>query len=182
MHNYYRLAGEKTDVRKELLSDYQLRFVKYRNFSIGKKKLIPNLGNKRKYKFYYQNLKLHFSLWLQLKKNHRILEFKREPFLKPYIECNRDLLRETEKEGNKIKKPNAKSRNNAIFGKSIENPMTKFDVKVVNSRIQYLKWSFRLTFKREKQFLNGAIATEKQKCSINLNKTNSSRNKHIRFK
>ena len=32
------------------------------------------------------------------------------------------------------------------------------------------KWSFRLTFKREKQFRNVAIAIEKEKYRINLNK------------
>ena len=31
-------------------------------------------------------------------------------------------------------------------------------------------WSFKPTFKREKQFCNGAIATEKEKRRINLNK------------
>ena len=48
--------------------------------------------------------------------------------------------------------------------------MKKFDVKIVHTRKQYLKWSFRSTFKREKQFCNGAIGKEKEKCRINLNK------------
>ena len=46
----------------------------------------------------------------------KILEFKQERFLKPYIKCSTDLRREAEKEGNQIKKQNAKLRNNAIFG------------------------------------------------------------------
>ena len=40
----------------------------------------------------------------------------------------------------------------------------------MTTRKQYLKWSFRQTLKREKQFRNGAIAIEKGKCRINLNK------------
>ena len=48
--------------------------------------------------------------------------------------------------------------------------MNKVDVKIVTTRKPCLKWSFRSTFKREKQFLNGAIAIEKEKCRINLNK------------
>ena len=114
------------------------------------KKLIPILVNKRKYKFHQQNLKLYLNLGLQLKKIHRILEFKQEPFLKPYIKHNTDLRRESEKEGNKIKKQNSKLRNNSIFGKSIENPVNKVDVKIVTTRKQYLKWSSRPTFKRGK--------------------------------
>ena len=34
-----------------------------------------------------------------------------------------------------------------------------------------MKWSFRPTFKREKQFRYRARAIEKEKCSINLNKS-----------
>ena len=55
------------------------------------------------------------NLGLQLKEIHRILEFKQESFLKPYIERNTDLWRETE-----IIKQNAKLKHNAIFGKSIK--------------------------------------------------------------
>ena len=58
---------------------------------------------------------------LQLKWIHRILEFKQELFLKPYIERNVELWREAEKENNKIKKQYVKLRNCVIFGKQIEN-------------------------------------------------------------
>ena len=51
-----------------------------------------------------------------------------------------ELPREAEgKEGNKIKKQNIKLRNNVIFGKSIENPMNKVDLKIMTARKQYLK-------------------------------------------
>lgn len=53
------------------------------------------------------------------KKYCRTLEFKQESFLKRYIECNIRFRLEEEKEGIKIIKKNAKSQNNAIFGKSI---------------------------------------------------------------
>ena len=52
------------------------------------------------------------------------------------------MRREAENEGNKIKKQNAKLRSNAIFGRSIENPINKVDVKIVTIRKQYLRWSF----------------------------------------
>ena len=62
-------------------------------FLVKAKKLILNLGNKKKNKtknkLYYQNLKLYLNLELQLKKIHRILEFKEEP----YIEGNTELQR-----------------------------------------------------------------------------------------
>ena len=79
LHNY-PLAGKKIKV-KEMLTKYQLQITEDNNFSLGKnKKLIPNLGNKRIYKFHYQNLKLCLNLGLQLRKILRILEFKEEIF------------------------------------------------------------------------------------------------------
>ena len=62
-----------------------------------------------------------------------MLEFKQEPFLKPYIERNRNLQREAEK-ATKSEKQNAKLRNNAIFGKSIEKPINKIDVEIMTTR------------------------------------------------
>ena len=77
------------------------------------------------------------------------------------------MQREAEKKGNKIKKQNAKLRNNAIFDKSKENLMNKVDLKILTTR-KYLKWSFRLNFKRDKPFHNGPIAIDKEKCKTNL--------------
>ena len=80
------------------------------------------------------------------------------------------MRREAEKESNKIKTQNAKLQNNAIFGRSLENPVNKVDVKTVNTRKQYLKGIFRPAFKKEKHFRDGAIAIEKEKYITNLYK------------
>ena len=82
------------------------------------------------------------------------------------------MRREAEKEGNKIKKTKCETKNDATFGKSIENPMNKASVTIVTTRKQYLLWPFRPAFKREKQFRDGAIAIEREKCRINFNKPN----------
>ena len=116
------------------MSKYQLEVIGD-NFFLGKnKKLISNLGNKRKYKLHYQNLKTLFKFRVAVKKNHRILKFKPEPFLKANIECNTDLQRQVEREDNKIKKQNAELRNNAMYGRSIENPMNKVNVDIVTTK------------------------------------------------
>lgn len=62
-----------------------------------------------------------------------MLKLNQEPFLKPYSKENTELQREAEEEGSKIKKE-AELRNNAIFSKLIENPMSKIDVKIVSTR------------------------------------------------
>ena len=113
-----------------MLLTYQLQD---NSFSLGKsKKFIPIIGNKRMFKLHNQNLKLHSFQGLQSKKYHSMLTLKQEPFLKLYSKENIELQREAE-EGNKIKKE-AELRNNAIFRKLIENPMSKIDVKIVSTR------------------------------------------------
>ena len=81
------------------------------------------------------------------------------------------MPKQVEKEGNKIKKENAKLRNNAIFGTLIENALNIFDVKIVTNRKNYFKvTSFRTSIRRKKQFDNGLIVIEKDQCKIQLNK------------
>ena len=92
------------------------------------------------------------------------------------------MWREAEKEGNKIKKQNAKLKINAIFGKSIENPVNNVDVKILTTIEQYLKWSFIWTFKREKKTCHGVMAIKKEKCRINLNKQIYLSSNHIRIR
>lgn len=46
------------------------------------------------------------------------------------------------------------------------------NTKIVITIKWYVKWSPRLNFEKEKQFCNDIIATEKEKCRINLNKSN----------
>ena len=62
-----------------------------------------------------------------------------------------------------------KKGNNAIFSKSIENPVNKVVLKIVTTRKQYLKRTFMPAFKREKQFCSEAIAIENQKCRMDIN-------------
>lgn len=59
--------------------------------------------------------------------------------MKTNIERIADMKKETDKKCNKIKKQNAKLRNNAVCSKSIENAINQVDVKVVATRKQYLK-------------------------------------------
>ena len=81
LHNDYPLAGEKIKVTWDMLSKYQLQIIENNNFSISINNLISNLGNKRKCKLHYQNLKLFLNLRLQLKNIYRILEYKQEPYI-----------------------------------------------------------------------------------------------------
>ena len=82
------------------------------------------------------------TLGLQLKKDSRNINYNpnKNHFLKPYIEFNRSWEEKQKKKVKKIKKQNAKLRNNAIFGKPIKNSMNKIDAEILTTGKQYLKW------------------------------------------
>ena len=89
LHNDYPLAPEKLCVSDEMLSDYCRDIKNKFKISNGKvHKLIPTLNDKERYVLHEKNLELYLSLGLQLKRVHRVLQFKEKPWLKKYIDFN----------------------------------------------------------------------------------------------
>ena len=69
LHNDYPLAPDKLDIKREMLSEYQLKIADLYNVPIGKvKKLVPNSFDKENYLIHYKNLQLNFGLGLITKK------------------------------------------------------------------------------------------------------------------
>ena len=69
LHNDYHLAPDKIEIKREMLSEYQLKIADLHNVPIGNvKKLVPNLFDKEKYVIHYENLQLYLRLGLTLKK------------------------------------------------------------------------------------------------------------------
>ena len=75
LHNDYPLAPERLKINNV-------------------EKLIPNLWDKEKYVVHHQNLKLYLELGLKIKKIHRGIKFREEPWMRSYIELNTRLRTE----------------------------------------------------------------------------------------
>ena len=78
LHNDYPLAPERLKIG-------------------GAEKLIPNLGDKKKYIVHHESLKLYESLGLKIKKIHRGIKFREEAWLEPYIMMNTELRKNFKK-------------------------------------------------------------------------------------
>ena len=90
------------EIKREMLSKYQLKIVDLYNISIGNiKKWVPNAFDKENYVLHYENLKLYLRLELKLKKTHRVLEFNQSQWRRPYIEFNTKKRIEAEKNKDK---------------------------------------------------------------------------------
>ena len=109
LHNDYPLAPEQFEVNKI-------------------NKLIPNLGDKKKYILHYENLKQYLSLGLELTHIHRGIKFEESQWLKKYIALNTDLRTAT---ANEFEKDFFKLMNNSVFGKTMENIINRVNIELI---------------------------------------------------
>ena len=112
LHNDYPLAPEKLKIGNV-------------------EKLIPNLHDKKKYVVLHHNLKQYEELGLKIKKIHRGIKFREEPWMKSYIELNTKLRMNGK---NAFEKDFFKLMNNSVFGKTMENIRNRVDVRLVCDR------------------------------------------------
>ena len=94
------------------------------------KKLVCNLFNKKKYVVHINVLKQALNHGLKLKKNHRVIEFNQEAWLKPYTDMNTELRKAAK---NDFVKDLFKLMNNSVFGKTMENIGKHRDIKLVTT-------------------------------------------------
>ena len=112
----------------------------------GVKKLVPNLGNKRRYVLHNKNLQLYLSLRMKLTKVERILKFKRSDCLKKYIDFNTDKSKNA---ANSFETSFFKLMNN---GKTMENLRKIINVRLVNNAEDYRKCISKPSFVSQKIF------------------------------
>ena len=148
LHNDYPLAPEQIMVNKI-------------------SKLIPNLGDKKKYILHYENLKQYLRLGLKLTHIHRGIKFKESPWLEKYISLNTKLRTEAK---NEFEKDFFKLMNNAVFGKTMENIRNRVDIKLVNNEKQAEKLSAKPNFKHCNIFSEDLVAIHMKKTKLDFDK------------
>lgn len=116
-HNDLPLAPESLIIKVEDLSPYCRNLYKslHKQKTSGEisKKLVPTLNTKEKYVVHYRNLQFYIQKGLILKKIHRVISFKQEPWLKSYIEYNTKMRQQAQ---NDFEVSLYKAYNNIVFG------------------------------------------------------------------
>ena len=148
LHNDYPLAPEQIVVNKV-------------------SKLIPNLGNKKKYVLHYENLKQYLKLGLKLTHIHRGIKFNENPWLEKYISLNTKLRTEAK---NEFEKNFFKLMNNSVFGKTMENIRNRVDVKLVNDKKRAEKLSAKPNYKHCNIFSEDLVAIHMKKTKLDFDK------------
>ena len=102
------------------------------SLEIGKvRKLVPNLGDKRKYVVHQENLKLYLRLGMKLEKVQRGVKYREETRMRSYIQKNTDLRMKAK---NAFEKDFFKLMNNSVYGKTMENIRKRVDVRLVGNK------------------------------------------------
>ena len=168
LHNDYTLASKTLTVTNDILSNYCKSIADKYDIRVGDtKKLIPNLGNKNKYVRHYKNLQLHLSLGIKLTKIHRVLKFKQSDWMKKYIDFN------TKKRmcaTNDFEKDFFKLMINSVYGKTMENLRKRINVRFVNDKKDFLKYTRKPTYVTHKLFNKNFAAIYEIKPVLILNK------------
>jgi hypothetical protein len=130
-------------------------------------KLIGDLHSKIKYKTHYRNLKLYLSLGMKLLRVHRVVAFRQEPWLKPYVELNTKMRQQAKTD---FEKHFFKLMVNAFFGKSMENVRKCRKVDLVSNAVKLKKL---LAKQQLEQFVivnEEVVMVERIRAKVTLNK------------
>ena len=130
-------------------------------------KFVTTLEDNEKYVVHISALKQALDHGLKLKKVHRVIEFKQEAWLKPYIDMNTDLRKDAK---NDFEKDFFKLMNNSVFGKTMENVRSHRDIKLVTKNAQRRKYVSEPNYMTSKCFSEDLMAIEMRKTEVLMNK------------
>ena len=164
----FPLAPEKLKINESNLSEYQKTCLKVEGKKVGNvPKLILNLNDKKKYVIHYQLLKYYEYLGLRVKKIHRIISFKQEPWLKKYIDFNTN---ERTKANSEFEKNLWKLMNNSFYGKTMENIRGRVSVNLQSTEQEARKMFSKPTYKDHIIFNEDLIAVLNNVSSVKFDK------------
>ena len=132
-----------------------------------KEKLLATLNDKENCVVHICALKSALTRRLTLKKIRRVIKFRQEGWLKPYIDKNTKLRKEAK---NEFEKNFFKLMNNAVFGKMMENVRNHREVKLIVSEVRRKKLASEPNYHSCKVFSEDLMAIEMRKTSVFMDK------------
>ena len=130
-------------------------------------KLVCNLYDKESYVAHIRLLKQALNHELILKKFHRVIQFIKEAWLKPYIDMNTELRKQAK---NDFEKDFFKLMNNSVFGKAMENVRKHSDIKLVTADKRRNQLVSEPNYHTAKWFSENLLAIEMKKIKVKRNK------------
>ena len=130
-------------------------------------KLVCNLQDKENYPVHILALKQALNHGLKLTKVHRVIEFRQEAWLKPYIDMNTELRKHAK---NDFEKDFFKLMNNSVFGKTMENVKNHRDIKLVTTDKRRSILASEPNYHSTKHISKNLLIMEMKKVEVKMNK------------
>ena len=130
-------------------------------------RFILDLQPKQKYIVHYRTLQLYLELGIEITCIHRILRYKQQAWLAPYIQANTEMR---QKATNEFEKRFFKLMNNAFFGKTMENVRKRRHIDLVSTSKKLKSLTAQPTFESITVFHEDLSAIERMKRRIVLDK------------
>ena len=152
---------------KHLWSHHKdLPFLSERNKLEKVEKPVTSIEDKEEYVIHISALKHALNHRLKSKKVRKVIEFRQEAWLKPYIDMNTKLRTEAK---NKFEKDFFKLMNNSVFGKNMENVRNHRDIKLVTTDERRNKLVSEPNYHSAKHFSENLLAIEMRKTKVIMN-------------
>ena len=130
---------------------------------VKENKLLPAPEDKKNYVVHISALKQALDHILGLEKVHKVIKFRQEAWLKPYIDKNTKLRTNAK---NEYEKYFFKLMNNSVFGKTMENVRNHRDIKLVATEQRRKKLTSEPNYDSCKQFNDDLMAIEMRKTEV----------------
>ena len=130
-------------------------------------KLVCNLNDNENYPVHILALKQALNHGLKFKKVHSVTEFRQKYWLKPYIDLNSDLRKDSK---NDFEKDFFKLMNNYVFGKTMENVRNHRDIRIVATDKRRSILASELNYHSTKYISKDLLIIEMNKVEVKINK------------
>ena len=129
--------------------------------------LAPNFFPKKPYVTHLRNLQFCLSQGAKLTKIRRVIRFRQEAWIAPYIAENTRLRQQAADE---FERDYYKLLNNAFFGKTMENVRRRVKIVLVNNEKSHAWQTSKPQFKRFQIFNEELVGVELSQTNITLDK------------
>ena len=135
----FPLAPESGEITHDMFSNFMSTFYQTLNpnriYKPGRKLLLTQYDRKN-YIVHFAALKFYLAMGLTLDKVHRVIKYKQKAWLKDYINYNSQKRAQTT---NDFDKSFYKLKNNALFGKTMEDVRKRINYKLITDEVKFEK-------------------------------------------
>ena len=132
------------------------------------KKLVCNVTDKENYSIYIFALKQALNHGLKIIRVDSVISFRQEAWLKPYIDLNTELRKNTK---NEFEKDFYKLKINSIHGKSVRTDRNHRDIRLVTTEAKINKLASETNLISTKYISKDLLIIEMKKTEVKLNKS-----------